>query len=95
MNFDTTVRLRRFQKRTISVRFNLLQVCPSMPTFVFTVLLITFYSYFNVLIGYFYVSLIGGSSFCQNFDKICDKAPLIWTMFMRRYTAPQVSALMS
>ena len=24
------------------------------------------------MIGYFDVSLIGGSSFCQNFDRICD-----------------------
>ena len=49
-----TVRLISFQKPTISVRFNLLQVCPSVPTFVFAVLLLPS---FNVLSGYFFVSL--------------------------------------
>ena len=54
MNFKKPVRLTSFQKPTISIRFNLLQVCPSMSTFVFALLLISF---FNVLSDYFYVSL--------------------------------------
>ena len=48
-----TVRLRSLQKPAILVRFNLLQVCPSVPTFVFAVLLIPS---FNILSNYFYVS---------------------------------------
>ena len=42
--------LTSFQKPTISIRFNLLQVFPSVPTFVFAVLLI---SSFKVLRDYF------------------------------------------
>ena len=48
-----TARLRTFQKPTISIHFNLLQVCPSVPRFLFAVLLI---SSFNILSDYFYVS---------------------------------------
>ena len=54
MNLEKTVGLTSFQKRTISVCFNLLQVCSSLPTFVFALLLI---SSFNVLSDFF-VSLI-------------------------------------
>jgi len=54
MNLEKIVGLTSFQKRTISVCFNLLQVCSSLPTFVFAVLLI---SSFNVLSDFFYVSL--------------------------------------
>ena len=39
--------LTSFQKPTISIRFNLLQVFPSVPTFVFV------FSSFNVLRDYF------------------------------------------
>ena len=35
-----TVRLTRFQKPTISIRCNILQVWPSVPSFVFTMLFI-------------------------------------------------------
>ena len=42
--------LTSFQKPTISIRFNLLQVFPSVPTFVLAVLRI---SSFNVLRDYF------------------------------------------
>ena len=49
-----TVRLRSLQKPEILVRFDLLPVCPSVPTFVFAVLLIPS---FNILSDYFYVSL--------------------------------------
>ena len=49
-----TVRLRSLQKPEISVRFDLLPVCPAVPTFVFAVLLIPS---FNILSDYFYVSL--------------------------------------
>ena len=48
-----TVRLRSLHKPAILVRFNLLPVCPSVPTFVFAVLLIPS---FNILSNYFYVS---------------------------------------
>ena len=41
-------------KTTIAIRFNLLQVCPTMPTFVFSALLIPS---FNVLSSYFHFSL--------------------------------------
>ena len=49
-----TVRLRSLQKPEILVRFDLLPVCPAVPTFVFAVLLIPS---FNILSDYFYVSL--------------------------------------
>ena len=48
-----TVRLRSLQKPAIFIRFNLLPVCPSVPTFAFAVLLIPS---FNILSDYFYVS---------------------------------------
>ena len=48
-----TVRLRSLQKPAIFIRFNLLPVRPSVPTFVFAVLLIPS---FNILSDYFYVS---------------------------------------
>lgn len=43
-----------FSKTTIQIHFNLLQVRPSRPPFVFARLFILS---FNVLSGYFYVSL--------------------------------------
>ena len=49
-----TVRLKRFQNPTISIRRNLFQISPSVLTFIFAVLLIPS---FNVLSGYFYVLL--------------------------------------
>ena len=49
-----TVRLTSFQNPTTEIRFNLLHVCPFVPTFVFAVLLLPS---FNVLSGYFFVSL--------------------------------------
>ena len=48
-----TVMLGSLQKPAILIRFNLLQVCPSVPTFVIAVLLIPS---FNILSDYFYVS---------------------------------------
>ena len=45
---------KQFFKTTISIRFNLLQVCPSVFPFVFAVL---FTVSFNVLNSYFYDSL--------------------------------------
>ena len=53
MNFEI-IRLTSFQKPAISVRFNLLQVCPSVFSFVFAVLVILS---LKVLSDYFYVSL--------------------------------------
>ena len=47
-------RLTSFQKPTIPIRFKLLLVCPSMPTFVFAVLCV---SSFNILSDYFKVFL--------------------------------------
>ena len=48
------VRLTSFQNPIISICFNIFQVCPSVPNFVFALLLT---SSFNVLSDYFYVSL--------------------------------------
>ena len=48
------VYLASFQKPIIAIRLNLLQVCPSVPQFVFTVLL---KPSCNVFSDYFYVSL--------------------------------------
>ena len=53
LTLKKTARLRSLQKSTILIRFNLLPVCPSVPTFVFAVLLIPS---FNILSDYFYVS---------------------------------------
>ena len=48
-----TVRVTSFQKHNFNISFNLLQVCPSVHTFVFAVLLIPLC---NVLSDYFQVS---------------------------------------
>ena len=53
LTLKKTVRLRSLQKLAILIRFNLLPVCLSVPTFVFAVLLIPS---FNILSDYFYVS---------------------------------------
>ena len=53
LTLKKTVRPRSFQKPEILIRFNLLPVCSSVPTFVFAVLLIPS---FNILSDYFYVS---------------------------------------
>ena len=67
-----TVSRTRFQKPTIWIRHNLLQVCPSVPTFVFAVLLIPPFNVFERLFLCFTQS--GSSSYCQNFNKICDSS---------------------
>ena len=54
LTLKKTVRLRSLQKLAILIRFNLLPVCPSVPTFVFAVLLLI--PSFNTLSDYFYVS---------------------------------------
>ena len=46
-----TFRLTSFQKPTIAIRFYLLQVCPSVPPFVFAAL---FIPSFHVLSGLFF-----------------------------------------
>lgn len=51
--FKKSFRLTSFSKPTISTCFNLLQVCLSVPTFVFAVSFLSF----NVLSDYCYVSL--------------------------------------
>ena len=67
-----TVSQTRFQKPSIWIRHNLLQVCPSVPTFVFAVLLIPPFNVFERWFLCFTQSC--GSSYCQNFDKIRDTA---------------------
>ena len=52
MNFEKNCQVEQFFP--IAIHFNLLQVCTSVPLFVFAVLL---KPSFNVLSGYFYVSL--------------------------------------
>ena len=49
-----TCSANKFSKTAIEIHFNLLQVRPSRPPFVFAMLFILS---FNVLSGYFYVSL--------------------------------------
>ena len=41
MNLEKIVGLKSFQKRSISIWLNLLQVCSSLPNFVFALLLIS------------------------------------------------------
>ena len=69
----------KFSKTTISIRFNLLQVCPSMPIFVFIVLLMPS---FYVLSGYFPFHLVWWRfplfEFCyiswhSSFNRFCGK----------------------
>ena len=54
---DVFVSAKKFSKTTIAIRFDLLQVSPSVPPFEFATLLRKFIPSFNVLSGYFYVSL--------------------------------------
>ena len=64
-----------FQKPTTTIRFNLLEVCPSVPPFVFAVL---FLPSFNVLSCYFCVLLnLEAVPRVRIFDNIRDTAPLI------------------
>ena len=64
-----------FQKPTTANRFNLLEVCPSVPPFVFAVL---FLPSFNVLSCYFCVLLnLEAVPRVRIFDNIRDTAPLI------------------
>ena len=64
-----------FQKPTTAIRFNLLEVCPSVPPFVFAVL---FLPSFNVLSCYFCVLLnLEAAPRVRIFDNIRDTAPLI------------------
>ena len=58
--------LSSFPKNHNCIRFNLLQVCPSVPLFLLAVL---FIPSFRVLSSYFYVSLSGGFR-CLNYDKL-------------------------
>ena len=57
----------------IAIRFNLLQVCPSVPPFVFVVLSI---HSFTILCRYFCFTQFGGSFHRLNFEKFRDTAPL-------------------
>ena len=54
MNFEKLLGQQSFKKTTTAIRFNFLQVCTSVPSFARAVL---FIPSFNVLIGYFTVSL--------------------------------------
>ena len=58
-----------FSKTTIAILFNLHQVCPSVPTFVFAVL---FIPSFNVLSSFLYFAQLGGSLHCPNSGRIRD-----------------------
>ena len=65
INFEKLLGVTRFKKPTISIRFNLLQVCPSVLPFVFSVLKIPS---FNVLSDYVYVwKKFAGSSYMLEF----------------------------
>ena len=54
MHFGKLLGYQVFSKTTIAIRFNFLQVCPSVPPFVLDVLSLPC---FNVLSCYFHVSL--------------------------------------
>ena len=68
-----TVRLTSFQKTTIEICFNLFQVCPSMPSITFALLLNFIHSY-NVFSSLILLSFsqFGASSHHLNFDKFHD-----------------------
>ena len=69
-----TVRLDSFQKPNQSIRFSLLQFCPSVASVVSVVL---FWPSFNVFSGYFYVSLrFTGHFVIPNLAEFRDTAPL-------------------
>ena len=59
----------------MAIRFNLLQVCPFVPSFVFAVL---FISPFNVLLCFLFISLslVAVHNVYQNCDKFRERAPL-------------------
>ena len=63
-----------FSKITIAIRFNLLQVCPSVPPFVISVIY-TFFSFVEQLSLCF--TETGGSSRYLNFDTFHDTGPSI------------------
>ena len=68
MNFEKLL-ANRFSRTTIAILFSLLQVCPSLPHFLFGVL---FIHSFNVLRGYF--TKFSLSPHCLNFYKFRDTA---------------------
>ena len=64
----------KFSNTTIAIRFNLVQVSPSLPPFVLAVL---FVHSFHVLSGYICFTRFGGGSHWLNFEKeFRDTAPL-------------------
>ena len=64
-----------FSKITIAIRFNLLQVCPSVPRFVISVIY-TVFSFVEQLS--LCVTQTGGSSRYLNFNTFHDTGPSIW-----------------
>ena len=71
--------MNKFSKTTIAIRFNILQVHPSLLCFVFSVS----FRPSNVLSGYFNVSLnlVAISGHCLNFNNCYETAPLSDTGF--------------
>ena len=73
INFEKLLGHRVFKNHKIKIisnHFNLLQVCPSVPSLIFAVL---FIPSLNFVSGYFYsFTQFGGSYHCFNFDKFRD-----------------------
>ena len=65
INFQKLLGSKKFsEKTTISIHFNLLQVCPSWPIFVFAGLFNSSVSFLMFLKNIFMFQSIGGSSNC-------------------------------
>ena len=56
------------------MRFNLLQICPSVPSFVYAVLLVLSFNIFSVFFSLL-LNLGADPMHCLNFDKFRDTAP--------------------
>ena len=70
----------KFSNTTIAIRFNLVQVSPSLPPFVLAML---FVHSFHVLSGYICFTRFGGGSHWLNFEKeFRDTAPLMPLLYL-------------
>ena len=63
----------KFSNTTVAIRFNLLQVCPSVPPFS---VVVVFISSFLCSEQLFCFIEFGGDSYRSNFEKFRDAAPL-------------------
>ena len=63
----------KFSKTTVVIRFNLLQVCPSVPPVAVVVVFISSFLCSEQLFLCF--SEFGGGSYCSNFEKFRDAPP--------------------